>query len=208
LGRLVAQVRDELHLDVSAWFLIFGHASALHVAMARENREQAEVAAASLRTLLSAGHRRAELGALEAYVHDDPAPLQGKMEVSEVNTAPFSFGFAFCLERGVLPSPQILAVARGQATEIRSAMGLAYLAEANALEAGDMPGLALAIDQSEAFGLAPHAARMRIVLANLTGDPRPLARASPVLESLQDRQFLKRLQNVELALAAASRSQV
>jgi hypothetical protein len=41
---------------------------------------------------------------------------------------------------------------------------------------------------------------MRIVLAQRTGDPTPLARARPVLERLGDRQFLGRLEEVQRAL--------
>jgi class 3 adenylate cyclase len=51
------------------------------------------------------------------------------------------------------------------------------------------------------FGL-PHAhgndaARMRIVLAQRTGDRAQLDRARPVLERLGDRHFLRRLQEVQ-----------
>jgi hypothetical protein len=43
---------------------------------------------------------------------------------------------------------------------------------------------------------------MRIVLAQMTGDPAPLAQARPVLERLQDRQFLRRLEEVTATLQA------
>jgi hypothetical protein len=53
----------------------------------------------------------------------------------------------------------------------------------------------------DARRLIAHAARMRIVLAQRTGDPAPLERARPVLERLGDRQFLRRLDEAERALS-------
>jgi hypothetical protein len=41
---------------------------------------------------------------------------------------------------------------------------------------------------------------MRIVLAARTGDPAPLKQARPVLERLEDRQFLLRLEDVAATL--------
>jgi hypothetical protein len=41
---------------------------------------------------------------------------------------------------------------------------------------------------------------MRIVLAQCTGDASQLERARPVLERLGDRQFLRRLEEVQRAL--------
>jgi hypothetical protein len=52
------------------------------------------------------------------------------------------------------------------------------------------------IDDAEAHGLIPHAARMRIVLAQRTGDRAQLERARPVLERLGDKQFLRKLEAV------------
>jgi hypothetical protein len=69
-----------------------------------------------------------------------------------------------------------------------------------ALGTDDPAELVRAIDQLEANGLIPHAARMRIVLASRTGDATPLALARPVLERLEDRQFLGRLEEVAAAL--------
>jgi hypothetical protein len=57
-------------------------------------------------------------------------------------------------------------------------------------------GLADAIDQAKRRGLVPHAARIRIVLAQRTGDRAHLARARMILEQLGDRQFLRRLERV------------
>jgi hypothetical protein len=71
---------------------------------------------------------------------------------------------------------------------------------AEALLASDLARLATAIDEAEAHGLIVHAARMRIVLAQRSGEQAPLSRARPVLERLGDRQFLRRLEEVADAL--------
>ena len=72
---------------------------------------------------------------------------------------------------------------------------------AQALLDDDNAALSAAIDEAEAHGLVVHAARMRIVLAQRTGDRAQLAAARPVLERLEDRRFLRRLEEVEALLA-------
>lgn len=67
---------------------------------------------------------------------------------------------------------------------------------AQAIATNDNAQLATAIDEAEEHGLIVHAARMRIVLAHRTGDHAQLERARAVLESLQDRQYLKKLAEV------------
>jgi hypothetical protein len=80
----------------------------------------------------------------------------------------------------------------------------AYAVVAQALTTGDDAELAAAIEAAEARHLIPLAARMRIVLAQRTGDRAPLDRARPVLEQLGDRQFLRRLEEVEAALTGSA----
>jgi len=60
--------------------------------------------------------------------------------------------------------------------------------------------LAATIDAVEALGRVPDSARLRIVLAEMSGDPSPLDLARPVLERLEDRQFLRRLEEVAASL--------
>ena len=76
---------------------------------------------------------------------------------------------------------------------------------AQALAAGDYSRLARAIDEAESHHLVVHAARMRIVLAQCTGDRTQLERARSVLQHLGDRQFLHRLEEVEAALREESK---
>ena len=86
------------------------------------------------------------------------------------------------------------------ATDIDFVMRLAHIAQAIADD--NNAQLASAIDAAEEHGLIPHAARMRVVLAQRTGDLSQLERARPVLERLQDRQYLKKLQEVAASLIA------
>ena len=71
---------------------------------------------------------------------------------------------------------------------------------AQALAAGDNIQLASAIDEAEAHQLIVHAARMRVILAERTGDRTHLERARPVLEELGDRRFMRKLEKVESEL--------
>ena len=71
---------------------------------------------------------------------------------------------------------------------------------AQALSDNDNEALEKAIDEAEEHQLIVHAARMRIVLAKRTGDKRHLERARPVLERLEDRLFLRKLQEAEALL--------
>jgi len=57
--------------------------------------------------------------------------------------------------------------------------------------------LAQTVDAAEAAQFIVHAALMRIVLAQRTGDRSQLERSRGVLERIQDRQFLRRLEEVE-----------
>jgi hypothetical protein len=71
---------------------------------------------------------------------------------------------------------------------------------AEAVASGERVRLAAAIEVAEACHCVPFAARMRIVLAQQTGDASQLEQARPVLERLGDQQFLRRLEEVQNSL--------
>ena len=110
-------------------------------------------------------------------------------------------GLAFLNERGFTPSTDLLALASRQAEKRPIDWFTHCLEIAQALASGDDVRLAVAIDEAEAHNLLPHAARMRITLAQQTGDRAHLDRARPVLEQLGDRQFLRRLEETQNMLA-------
>src|SRR5262249_30615593 len=103
----------------------------------------------------------------------------------------------YLVEHG-LPAPSALMAAKERGLGGNLSEALTEVVEA--LASSDTVRLAAAIDAAEARHLVVHAARMRIVLAQRTGDRAPLERARPVLERLGDRQFLRRLEEVRAAL--------
>jgi hypothetical protein len=139
---------------------------------------------------------------LAAYRNDDPCALD-RPAIARERSTPYVMAAAimFVSERATRDHPNILvALRKFVETDHLDALCRA-VAIAEALVAGDDARLEAAIEDAEAHGLVPHAARMRIVLAQRTGDPLPLERARPVLEALGDRQFLRRLAEVAEALA-------
>jgi hypothetical protein len=106
----------------------------------------------------------------------------------------------FLNERG-LPAPrELLDAAATEARSTHDALLTRLVQIAEAVAATDPAQLADAINEADQDHLVPHAARMRIVLAQMTGDPAPLERARPILERLEDRQFIRRLQEVAASL--------
>jgi class 3 adenylate cyclase len=182
-----------------------GFLAMLHVGLAREDRAVADRALAALQRF--AGAEQTPAGRLLAAYRQDDARAVGGPEfavdlTSIISTSPIfaAFALTFLSERGRLAHADLLACAGRLAEEQQVNWLVRCVAVAQALATGDDARLAEAIDEAEAHGLVPHAARMRIVLAQLTGDASQLNCARPALERLGDRQFLRRLAEVEAAL--------
>jgi hypothetical protein len=181
------------------------YVSGLQIALAQENQPEAERLAATLQRMLHAesGSQWLKLW-VESSLHDDPSLLREVArfigEEEENWPEPSIHGVMFLSERGV-PLPRAIFE---RFAAIPRAGHVDYLqrivAIAQALADQDDERLAAAIETAEAHGLVPHAARMRIFLAQRTGDFSHLALARPVLERLSDRQFLRRLDEVAAAL--------
>jgi tetratricopeptide (TPR) repeat protein len=173
-----------------------GALALLAVALAREDRAAANAAAARLERALNPAHPQTpgRRSIIAAYLADDPARLD--LEALAQHTSYLHWVLVLFPERG-LPAPEWLI----QRAREEWGVGLTVLAElAEAVTAGDGARLAAAIEVLEARHCIPLAARKRIVLAQRTGDAVPLERARPVLERLGDRQFLRRLEEVQAAL--------
>jgi hypothetical protein len=108
----------------------------------------------------------------------------------------------YLVEHGFPAPAALMAAARERGLIGNLDEALAEVVEG--LTSGDTARLAAAIDAAESRHLVVHAARMRIILAQRSGDLAPLARARPVLERLGDRQFLRRLEEVQDALAQSN----
>jgi hypothetical protein len=187
--------------------LFRGYADRFLVAVARDDRPAAERAAATVRQLLKPEYPYEIRSVVEATIKscltDDPAPLHaalGSLVDITRRLTPFAIPIMLINERGLL-LPQALLDALAEHTSTHQDVPLLHSARiALALASGEHARLAEAIDDAEAHGLIPHAARMRIVLAQRTGDRAHLERARPALQRLGDRQFLRRLEEVASAL--------
>jgi hypothetical protein len=168
---------------------------ALHIALAREDMARANAAVLVLERCFSSEQVNAR-ALLAAYREDDPGHLNFDPS-SDDWTAPM---LTFLTDRGI-PAPRVL-IARLRA--LLSFLPINYwiwLVEiAEALESSDLVRLAKAINEAEDHDLIAPAARLRLVLAQRTGDRTQLERARLVLERLGDRQFLRRLEKVAAAL--------
>ena len=169
---------------------------ALYVAMAREDRAGADVAAAVLEDLPADQFRFVRSWAAACRA-DDPSKLDLEVFLRTFAHPVYDDALLFLSERGIRAEPWLLDAAWAQQRQWKRDYLLRSLQIAQALADQDPVRLREAIDDAEQHGLVPHAARMRIVLAQMTGDPAPLGQARPVLERLEDRQFLRRLEEVE-----------
>ncbi len=168
---------------------------ALHIALAREDPAAADAAVSVLERCFSSEQVNAR-ALLAAYREGDPRHLNFDPSSDEW-TIPI---LMFLCDRG-LAAPRSL-IARLQvlisSLQIDQFIRLVEITEALAQE--DDARLSVAIDKAEDHGMIAQTARLRIVLAQRTGDRTQLERAQPVLERLGDRQFLHRLKKVAAAL--------
>jgi DNA-binding SARP family transcriptional activator len=175
----------------------------LHVALAREDQAAVATATAMLEPSLAPGQRDADWAPLlAAYGSDDLEPLLARPPGALFSPTMLAwFVLMFLNERGVAVPQTILDSADTHPQWWHRHICKQCVQMAEAVAAGDPGRLAAAIEQAEAGGLIPHAARMRIVLAQRTSETTHLERARPVLEQLGDRQFLRRLERVAAELA-------
>jgi hypothetical protein len=178
-----------------------GYWDLLHVGLAREDRTTIDVAIAKLEEWQAVGRDATSTTAalLAAYRTDDPTPLLMVDPSPDWMLANRGLALMFLNERNIISPPTIFDVEVFQeARNVDFTNPIVHITEA--LASDDPAQLAAAIEEAEAHKLIPHAARMRIVLAQRTGDRTHLDRARPVLERLGDRQFLRRLEAVTAIL--------
>jgi class 3 adenylate cyclase len=184
----------------------WGHFLLMKVALAREDRSAAEREATIARSR-EKGISWRDTGALisaiiSAELNDDATALHNMAHAGIDPTAIRTTAFILTElnERGLAVAPAFNHALRESALT-RSIAYMGYFTRiAFALADEDDAQLAEAIDAAEAHGLIPHAARMRVVLAQRADDRSQLERARPVLERLGDKQFLRRLEEIQDAL--------
>ena len=178
---------------------------AMLIALAQDDRAAAERAAQTLRGLAEQEphevRRATLLGWIAAALEDDPVPLEealrGVATQDDLDRLPvYRTMCRFLSEHGrPLPETILDLLAGGRALQTEDALQRWY-AIARALADDDNARLASAIDEAEAHGLIPHAARMRVALAARAHDRAQLDQARPTLEQLGDMLFLRKLEEV------------
>ena len=167
----------------------------LHIALAREDSAAADAAVSVLEQCFSSEQVNAR-ALLAAYREDDSRHLDFE-PTSDEWTMPI---LMFLTDRGI-PAPRVLiARLRALHSTLPIDMWIYLLEIAEALEDSDLVGLTRAIDEAEDHSMIAQVARLRIVLAERTGDRTQLERARLMLEQHGDRQFLRRLEEVAAAL--------
>jgi hypothetical protein len=172
----------------------------LFMARGREQWDMIDALTPALNAFLSLEWRSADRALVAAYVQDDPALLDltcyrcGRPIVIRAT-------LDFLSERGLCAPAALLDGARSLSSQLAPGSRYAYLAQslqtATALTSDDDQQLADAIAAAEARDLRPHAARLRIVLAQRTRDRAELERAHVALTLIGDRQFLRRLEEAQ-----------
>jgi hypothetical protein len=191
--RVAEEIRQQLQDEWADGILVYAYILWLSVAMAREDRATADAALAIIQRLCRE-RRQPYLAVAEALRADDPSLLN-------LDPADLQDGWGLVLwfsnDRGLSVSSDLMQYEQAHDSD---EAGPSFVPAALAIRDHDPARLAAAIDQAERAGRIPDVARMRIVLAEMTGDPGPLELARPVLEQLQDRQFLRRLDGVAASL--------
>jgi len=186
----------QIQLGVGANTHVVGsYVCVLHIALAREDTARAGAAISVLERCFSSEQVNAR-ALLAAYRQDDPRHLNFDPSSDEL-IVPI---LMFLTDRGV-PAPRALIARLRALNSVLPINDWILLVEiAEALENSDLVRLTRAIDEAEDHGLIAQAARLRIVLAQRTGDRTQLERARLLLEQLGDRQFLRRLEEVTIEL--------
>jgi class 3 adenylate cyclase len=177
----------------SGFFTLFS------IAIAREDQPSIEQMSSIIERLISSIPRLVPLirELLDMEIADDP----GKLSLSAAQLIEQSFGvISFLNVRGLISSPDLIAEAEKMFFARRVVRLTIDIAQA--LVSDDNDTLAQLIEELERRYRIVEAARMRIVLAQRTGERSHLDRARPVLEQLQDRRFLRRLEEVEVSLSS------
>jgi tetratricopeptide (TPR) repeat protein len=187
----LAQVWERIQQLAGTGIMVFsGYMISLFLAKAHEDRPLMDAASSILERILPGRIHAKEL--IRAVREDEPALMNLE------SIAPDIMGiFLTMFSETGLAAPDELLVD----SFFRDDMTVWCTKIVHALASGDNAQLAQAIDNAEAHHLVVHAARMRMVLAQRTRDRSQLERARDVLQPLGDIHYLRKLEEVEAALA-------
>jgi hypothetical protein len=183
-------------------YLSGGYLAVLSIALAREDRAVADAAASVIERGFPIRNTNAR-ALLVALCEEDPNKISCDPSSEELWDQTDIPTLMFLSEHGI-HAPQALIKRLLSRLSWYSwwwdNVVIRCVEIAQALLVEDHGRLATAIDEAETHGLIPHAARMRIVLAQRTSDQTQLERARPVLERLGDRRSLRRLEEIAATL--------
>ena len=187
----LGQIWERLQLRPGAGVVVFdGYLASFMLAKAREDRPAMDIAASVIERMFPGDDDAKEF--ISIVRNDDFSKLN--LEKSGVGVT--GLLISFFSESG-LQAPQKFM--QGSVFQNDMTTWCVRVAQAFIDDVNDQ--LATAIDEAEAHHLVVHAARMRIVLAQRTGDRSQLERARTVLERLGDRCYLRKLEEVAAALS-------
>jgi class 3 adenylate cyclase len=195
----VEELWEQIQPDASMRFCVgTGYMTLLEMALAQEDNAAIDAAASVLMRLFPDASDPKHTF-VSMMLADDPMRINDLvLDLIAEKKHSRLLCLRFCNERDA-------ALSQTQLNALREKMWYAndqkrYLAIAQAIATDDDEQLAREIDAAEAQHMVVHAARMRIVLAQHTNDRSQLERARPILERLNDRYFLCRLEEVMEAL--------
>lgn len=200
---LIAEAIDSMGSSANARTLGGIYYDLLFVGLAREDRATTEAAATVLRRVFDDERDAVDRSIISAMLQSDPSLIDFKGVIERGGDWRTHLVLLVCNEHGLVVPGAMIEYIR----ELRAQPSIPdaippSIEITEAIAARDPAALARAIDQAERHQLIPHAARVRVVLAEMLGDPAPLEGARPELERLQDQQFLRRLDEVAAALGA------
>ncbi|GHO75953.1 hypothetical protein KSD_37240 [Ktedonobacter sp. SOSP1-85] len=189
------EIREQSSNDLSTFKMFEGYFNLLRWALAREDRPTIDAIASFLRRFLGEVPTLGEqfTNIISTFQADDVSLTS--LKLTEIQGGLARVILLFCLERN-LAFPEEL-ITNTQSDGLGSSDSFKqYIEAAYALLNNDNERFARALEKLEQYQEVVHAARLDIVLAERTGDRRYLDMARPTLERLQDRQFLRRLNDV------------
>jgi hypothetical protein len=189
LDEIRARVQD---IDGAGGPVANGYQALLLIAVSRENQTEIEALYALLRKLVPKYFEADTVDLPTMYRDGDFSHFK----VSKRGDSIAGINMMLFSEHEQCPPDELMQQGNYYADD----MTLRASNIANALAANDNVALEQAIDEAEEHQLIVHAAHMRILLAKRTGEIRHHDRARPVFERLEDRLFLRKLQEVEALL--------
>lgn len=178
-----------------------GNFHVLLIALAREDQARINATTAALQRIVAILPRNTFTASLQALITALLADSTQEIVRAATNStipAHSRFLLTLCNQYDLPVTENLIMQTRNSPWYKKENVATIEIAQARMDQ--DYERLARAIDDLDALKLVVYAARMRIVLAQHTGDRQQLQRARPVLERLEDRQFLRRLEEVEASL--------